>query len=281
MEKYVDLHTHSNKSDGSMTPKELVRHAKENGLYAIALTDHDTTDGVEEAVSEGKRIGIKVLPGIEISVKSETETHILGYSIDIYNKNLLDALSRVKKLRLERTKKSVERLNELGIKITYDDVKKWAGSDIACRAHIARAMCEMGYTKSIKEAFLSYLSSGKPAYVNMQYLTAEEGISLINNAGGKAFVAHLHLIKKDDDDLFLYLKELKEKGLWGIEGYYTDYTDDMQKKYIKMANDLGLKISGGTDFHGKMKPHISIGTGYGNMKIPCEIYENLKKDLNL
>ena len=277
MEKYVDLHTHSNISDGSMTPKELVNCAKKSGLAAIALTDHDSVAGVKEAMDEGKRIGLEVLSGIELSVQSTAETHILGYGIDIDNESLLLKLEDVKKLRAERIQKTVERLRELEFDITMEDVKKCSGGTIIGRAHIARAMTEKGYTTSIKEAFDLYLSSGKSAYINMQNLTAEEGIALINNADGKAFAAHLHLMKKEDNELFEYLKYLKSVGLCGIEGYYTDYTEEMQKKYMQMALDLNLEISGGTDFHGKMKPHITIGVGYGNLKIPYRIFEKLKK----
>ena len=277
MEKYIDLHTHSTKSDGSMTPKELVNHAKECGLSAIALTDHDSVGGVKEAADEGGKIGIEVVRGIEISVKSETETHILGYGIDIENKELNERLSEVRNLRCTRTLKSIEKLNEAGFDINLCDVEKYAGESITCRAHIARAMVGKGYVSSVSEAFDKYLSSGKCGYVNMQYLTPEEGISLINNAGGKAFAAHLHLMKKSDDELFEYLKYLKSIGLSGIEGYYTDYTKEMHEKYMGMAKKLDLAISGGSDFHGKMKPHIEIGKGRGNLKIPYSVLENIKK----
>lgn len=277
MEKYIDLHTHSNKSDGSMTPVELVRHAKEAGLSAISLTDHDCIDGVKEAVKEGERIGLEVVPGIEFSAKSETETHILGYYIDIKNKDILNALEEIKRVRVERTYETSRLLKEIGFDVSVEEVLKIAPGNIVGRAHFARIMMEKGYVSSVKEGFDLYLANGKPAYSDRQHLTASEAVKLITGAGGLAFAAHLHLMRKPDDELFLFIKELKENGLSGVEGYYTEYTPKMQEKYQNLAKSLGLLISGGTDFHAKMKPHISIGKGQGNLKIPYAVLENIKK----
>ncbi|HZJ75081.1 MAG TPA: PHP domain-containing protein [Clostridia bacterium] len=277
MEKYIDLHTHTNKSDGSMTPIELVHHAKEAGLSAISLTDHDCIDGVEEAVKEGERAGIEVVPGIEFSAKSETETHILGYYIDIKNKDMLNALEEIKQVRIERTYETSRLLKELGFDVSVEEVLKIAPGNIVGRAHFARIMMEKGYVSSVKEGFDLYLANGKPAYSDRQHLAAGEAVKLITGAGGLAFAAHLHLMRKPDDELFEFIKELKGSGLSGVEGYYTEYTPDMQEKYQNMAKSLGLLISGGTDFHAKMKPHISIGTGLGNLKIPYTVLENIKK----
>lgn len=277
MEKYIDLHTHSNKSDGSMTPVELVRHAKEAGLSAISLTDHDCIDGVKEAVKEGERIGLEVVPGIEFSAKSETETHILGYYIDIKNKDMLNALEEIKRVRVERTYETSRLLKEVGFDVSVEEVLKIAPGNIVGRAHFARIMMEKGYVSSVKEGFDLYLANGKPAYSDRQHLTASEAVKLITGAGGLAFAAHLHLMRKPDDELILFIKELKENGLSGVEGYYTEYTPEMQEKYQNLAKSLGLLISGGTDFHAKMKPHISIGKGQGNLKIPYTVLENIKK----
>lgn len=276
MRKYIDLHTHSVHSDGSMTPKELVNHAKANGLAAISLTDHDCISGVEEAVKEGKKVGIEVVPGIEFSVQSKTETHILGYYIDINSYALQNVLPEILRVRHERGMHTEENLKKQGINVSYDEALKLAPGGLVGRAHFARVMVEKGYCSSVKEAFDLYLSSGKKGFSSHQYLTDEDAIRVIKESGGVSFVAHLHLIRLSDDELFNYLKKLKKAGLDGIEGYYTDYTDDMHKKYVEMANELSLSISGGTDFHAKSKPHISIGTGLGNLKIPYEILEGIK-----
>ena len=276
MERYIDLHTHSLKSDGSMTPAEVVREAKRAGLTAIALSDHDTVDGIYEAMAEGEKIGVEVVPAIEFSVQSETETHILGYYIDIENPELKKVLTEVVDLRIERNYVTCQKLNELGFDITLEEVRALAPNNFVGRAHFARVLMDKGYTKSVKEGFDKYMSAGQYAYCEKQRLTAKEAIELIKKCGGLSFLAHPHLTQLNDDELRIFLEELKGYGLNGLEGYYTDYTPEMQEKYQSMAKEMGLMISGGTDFHAKMKPHISIGTGLGNMKIPYSVLENIK-----
>lgn len=278
MEKLIDLHTHSLKSDGSMTPAEVVREAKRAGLAAIALSDHDTVDGIREAVAEGEKIGVEVIPAIEFSVQSKTETHILGYFIDIENPDLLKTLKEVVDLRIERNYVTCQRLNELGFDITIEEVRALAPNNFVGRAHFARVLMDKGYTKSVKEGFDLYMTSGKYAYCEKQRLTARNAVELIGKCGGISFLAHPHLTKLGYDELKEFLKELKGFGLSGLEGYYTDYTPEMQEKYQAMAKELGLLISGGTDFHAAMKPHISIGTGLGNMKIPYSVLEAMKAE---
>lgn len=278
-ERYIDLHTHSVKSDGAMTPAEVVREAKKHGLSAIALSDHDSIDGVAEAMDEGKKIGIEVVPAIELSAECDTELHILGYYIDINNKKLLDTLAYAREVREQRQIETCKKLNELGFDVTMDEVRELAGTPVLCRAHFAKILTEKGYVESPKEAFLKYLDYGCYAYSNKQALTGEEAVQLIGQSGGMAFVAHLHLIKLPDEPLREFIKSLIPYGLDGIEGYYTDYTQEMQDKYQAIAKEFGLIISGGTDFHGEMKPHISIGTGLGNLKIPYSVLDGIKSEL--
>ena len=280
MEKHIDLHTHSLKSDGSMTPAEVVREAKKAGLAAIALSDHDTVDGLPEAIAEGEKIGVEVIPAIEFSVQSKTETHILGYFIDYNNPHLKQIIKEVVDLRIERNHVTTQRLNELGFDITLEEVRALAPNNFVGRAHFARVLMDKGYTQSVKEGFEKYMSVGKYAYCEKQRLTARDAVELIAECGGISFLAHPHLTKLPDDELKEFLAELKSYGLCGIEGYYTDYTPEMQAKYHALAEEMGLMISGGTDFHAAMKPHISIGTGTGNMKIPYSVLENIKKNLH-
>ena len=280
MEKYIDLHTHSLKSDGSMTPAEVVQEAKRAGLAAIALSDHDTVDGLEEAISEGEKIGVEVIPAIEFSVLSKTETHILGYFIDYNNEYLKQILKEVVDLRIERNHVTTQRLNELGFDITLEEVRALAPNNFVGRAHFARVLMDKGYIQSVKEGFEKYMSVGKYAYCEKQRLTARDAVEIIEKCGGISFLAHPHLTKLADDELKEFLLELKSYGLCGIEGYYTDYTPEMQEKYQSLAKELGLMISGGTDFHAKMKPHISIGTGLGNMKIPYSVLEEMKERIS-
>ena len=274
---YIDLHIHSHFSDGSMTPTELVSLAKKYGLKAIALTDHDTTDGVAEAVEAGKKYGVEIIPGIEFSVVSTGETHILGYGIDITNQELTSAINRAKELRLINNQRTAEALQKIGFDITVEDAKKLSPVGNMGRAHFAKLMEIKGYVKSVKDAFDLYLQKGKPAFNSLRLLEPEEAIRLIHVSGGKAFLAHLHLTKFKGEELENYVIKLKNAGLDGIEGYYTEYDEAMQKEYQALAKKHNLLISGGTDFHGTNKPHIKIGIGYGNLKIPYELIDKIKQ----
>ncbi len=276
--KRIDLHTHSIESDGAQTPAEVVRTAYDAGLSAMALSDHDTISGVAEAMAEGKRLGIEVIPAVELSAQSDTELHILGYFIDIENKPLREAMAYALEVRNQRQEDTCRKLNEQGFDITMDELREEAnGNAVLCRAHFAQIMVRKGYAPSVKEAFSKYLSVGCYAYSNRQAFTAPESVSLIRGAGGIAVAAHLHLIKMEDEPLKEYLKSLIPYGLDGVEGYYTDYTPDMETRYRKMASDLGLVISGGTDYHGANKPHIAIGKGKGELEIPYSVLDGLRE----
>ena len=276
--KRIDLHTHSLCSDGAQTPADVVRTASQAGLSAIALSDHDCIAGVQEAIDTGNSLGIEVIPAVELSAQSDTELHILGYFVDIHNKKLQDTMAYALQVRDERQEETCRKLNEQGFAITMEEAREEAhGNPVLCRAHFAQIMVRKGYAESVKDAFNRFLSVGCYAYSNRQALTAQEAVSLIRQAGGIAVAAHLHLIKKPDDELRQYLKELIPYGLDGVEGYYTDYTPDMEQRYRAMAKELGLVISGGTDYHGANKPHISIGKGKGNLEIPYSVLEGLRK----
>ena len=275
--KRIDLHTHSLCSDGAQTPADVVKTAKEAGLAAIALSDHDCITSVQEAIDTGKALGVEVIPAVELSAQSDTELHILGYFVDIQNKKLQDAMAYALQVRDERQEETCRKLNEQGFEITMDELREEAhGNPVLCRAHFAQIMVRKGYAESVKDAFNRYLSVGCYAYSNRQALTATEAVSLIREAGGIAVAAHLHLIKKPDDELREYLKSLIPYGLDGIEGYYTDYTPEMQERYQAMAKELGLVISGGTDYHGANKPHITIGKGKGDLEIPYSVLDGLR-----
>ena len=276
--KRIDLHTHSLCSDGAQTPADVVRTAHAAGLSAIALSDHDCIEGVQEAMDMGKQLGVEVIPAVELSAQSDTELHILGYFIDIQNKRLNDAMAYALQVRDERQEETCRKLNEQGFSITMEEARAEAhGNPVLCRAHFAQIMVRKGYAESVKEAFSKYLSVGCYAYSNRQALTGPEAVSIIREAGGIAVAAHLHLIKMEDEPLKEYLRGLIPYGLAGVEGYYTDYTPDMEQRYRAMAKDLGLVISGGTDYHGANKPHIAIGKGRGQLEIPYSVLEGLRQ----
>ena len=277
----IDLHTHSLHSDGAQTPTDVVKTAAAAGLSAIALSDHDCIEGVQEAMDAGNRLGVEVIPAVELSAQSDTELHILGYFIDINNKRLQDTMKYALQVRDERQEETCRKLREQGFDITMEEARAEAhGNPVLCRAHFAQIMVRKGYAESVKDAFNRFLSVGCYAYSNRQALTGPEAVSVIREAGGIAVAAHLHLIKMPDDELREYLKSLIPYGLDGVEGYYTDYTPDMEIRYRAMAEELGLVISGGTDYHGANKPHIAIGKGRGNLAIPYSVLDGLRQRHN-
>jgi len=272
----IDLHTHSTASDGSMGPAELVRHAIEMGLCAVALTDHDTIEGIGNALIEGRKNKFPVIPGVEISVDYKKEMHMLGYFSEQNYFKIGDILESLKKARNLRNDKTIEKLNELGFHITMDDVKKWAEGDIIGRPHIAKAMKEKGYTSSVEEAFIKYLAFGKPAFFKKEKLTPEEGIKEILKAGGVPVLAHPILLQLPEPEIDHLLKELVSYGLRGLEVYYVENIVSFTKSMLRLAKKHGLILTGGSDFHGAFKPRIKIGIGYGNLRVPNEILKDLQ-----
>lgn len=277
MDKYIDLHTHSTASDGSMSPTALVRHAAENGLAAIALTDHDTIGGVFEALEEGKRIGIEVVAGLEISVAFNPEMHILGYFFDERYLAIDNVLASLKRNREERNPKIVSKLNKLGYKISMEEVIEKALGEIIGRLHIANVLVEKGYAGNVEEAFDKFLLRGRPAFVEKDKLTPEEGINEITKAGGIPVLAHPVFLEMSFAQLDELLVRLKRAGLRGLEAYYTDNDESDTRNFLELADRNGLMVTGGSDFHGAYKNDIMIGKGYGNLIIPYELLDRLKK----
>ncbi len=276
MDGYIDLHTHSTCSDGTFTPAEVVKEAAKTGLRAIALTDHDTVDGLEEAIEAGKIYNLEVITGIEFSVVSDTEMHLLGLNFNLDCPEIRNILDEMIIQREKRNCKVVELLKNIGINITVDDILAEATSKVTGRSQIAKAMIKKGYVSTIKEAFDKYLSYGRPAFVERTTLSPEKAIEIIKNSGGKSSLAHLNQIGKSDDELYKILTHLKSAGLDAVEGYYTEYTHDMSLRYQRIAEDVGLKLTGGSDFHGKNKDGYNIGTGKGDLRIPYELLDKLK-----
>jgi len=276
MDKLIDLHTHSTASDGSMKPQELVRHAKRCGLAAIAITDHDTIDGIEEAVKEGLCLGVEVIPGLEISVDFNPEMHILGYFPGEAYLKIKNTLVSLKRNRDERNPKIINRLNELGFDISMEEVEKEAHGAITGRVHIAKVLADKGYVANVEEAFKKLLLSGRPAYFKKEKLTPGQGIREIICAGGAAVLAHPIYLHKDIEELDGIVYELKTAGLTGIEAYYVDNTPEETRDLLNLAGKHKLLVTGGSDFHGRFKPDIEIGIGRGNLNIPYGLLENLK-----
>ena len=268
--KFADLHIHTNFSDGVLTPKEVVELSVKNGLSCISITDHDTLDAIEPTLRQARLRDLEVITGIEMSSELDNrELHILGYFINQRSKDLLDKLSSLKQIRIERIYKMVEKLHSLGLKdIDAEEVIELSGRGTVGRAHLAMIMKKKGYVDSISEAFFKLIGDKGPAYVGRFRFHPKEAIDLIHKAGGISVVAHPHsLINEGLIDKFVGY------GLKGIEVYYPDYTKSQIEHYTELANKFGLLITGGSDSHGSIKKNTFIG----KVKIPYELVEQLKK----
>ncbi|OXM85870.1 PHP domain-containing protein [Paenibacillus rigui] len=268
--QYADLHTHTLASDGTQPPTENVRLALAAGLGAVAITDHDTVAGIEEALKAGETMGITVVPGVEIStVAGGTDIHVLGYFIDYRSTQLLDRLEELRRTRDRRNELILERLNELGLQLTMDDViaslkvSKKADETIG-RPHIADALVRKGYVGSMSEAFDRYLGKDGAAYVNPPRIEPQTAVQWIREAGGVPVLAHPGLY--DQDGL---IAELAEQGLAGLEVYHSDHTPEQEAHYLAIAERLGLIVTAGSDFHGERNGvvfHAPIGARKVEMK---------------
>ena len=247
MKDRADLHIHTIASDGALTPAQVVEAAYSIGLGAIAITDHDTVDGIDEALSAGKRLGVEIIPGIEISTiygSGDVEAHILGYFIDHKDPELLSHLHILKSARLDRAKRMVELLNKVGVAVSYDRVLEIARGGAVGRPHVAKAIREIGAASSMDAAFGRFLVPGCPAFVPRYKLTPIEAVQIIRKAGGVACCAHVAKLKRDE-----LVVDLIEHGLAAIEVYHPDHNSVGMKFYEKFAKKRDLIATGGSDAH--------------------------------
>ena len=276
MMKYIDLHTHSTASDGALSPSLVVQAAKEAGLCAIALTDHDTVDGVSEAVSAGEALGVRVIPGVEMSADFKTEMHILGYNVDIRSPEFCAYMEKMREFRRYRNEQTAILLQNAGIDVSLDEAKAVAGGDTVGRVHFAMVMVEKGYSPSVKDAFSDWLSVGKAGYFRKQKYSPEEVISIIRNAGGVAVLAHPKLLAIAIGEYDALFARLKSIGLSGVECLYNSHTDEERDFFLALSDKHELIPTGGSDFHGKNKPHVKIGKVYGDNDIPYSVLDALE-----
>lgn len=277
--EYIDLHVHTNASDGSLSPKELVDYAISKNLYAIAITDHDTIAGVEEAINYSNLINstinkLKVIPGVELSAAyNGQDIHILGLNIDYNNQYFKDKLIEFRNLRNARNEKMLKLLRAAGFDFSDEMISNRFGNSVITRAHYAILMVERGYVKDKDTAFKKYLNKDCPCYVPRTMISVEDAVKLITTASGKPILAHPYLYKLSETELDELVCKLKNAGLLGIEAIYSTHSKEDQEKLILLAKKYNLNITGGSDFHGTAKPNLDLGTGYGNLKIPKEILE--------
>ncbi|MGC4377115.1 PHP domain-containing protein [Fictibacillus sp. Mic-4] len=271
----ADLHTHTTASDGMNSPGENVKMAVEKGLKAIAITDHDTASGIEEALAEAKKHpGFECVPGIEIStLYNGQDIHVLGYYINHLDQSFLSKLDQLRNVRNERNHMIIEKLNKLGIPITLDEVaeKRKAKEGNIGRPHIAEVLMEKGIVSSLKEAFDVYLGKGKLAYATPKRISPEEAVKMIIKAGGVPVLAHPGLY--DEDEL---IPQLVNVGLQGLEVYHSDHSDEQEEHYKKLADNYRLLPTAGSDFHG-IRNGVVFHGDIGNRTISFEAVLRLKE----
>ncbi len=277
----IDLHMHSTFSDGSLSPEALVELGASAGLTAMTLTDHDTTGGVERFLAAAASKGIRSVSGIELSVDVPgVVVHILAYGCDPGNVALNEALARVRDGRHRRNVEILSKLSKLGCPIAWDDILKLAGEEgLVARPHFAQVLIKKGYVRSKQDAFDRYLAKGAAAYSERYRLLPEDAIRLIAEAGGIASLAHPALCGLTSTDLHALVARLAAAGLAGIEVYYTGHGDAQVLEFLGTAQEFGLIATGGSDFHGEMSPNIQIGSAYGSLCVPDELFDGLLKRL--
>ena len=278
----IDLHIHTTASDGTFTPSEIVAHAVKLKLKAIAITDHDTLAGSSEALNSSIPTALEFLTGVEISAAPPPfyhhagSFHLLGYSINLANSELNQTLEKLQLARKNRNPEIINRLNDLGISISLDEVREEAGNVQLGRPHIAQMMIRKGVVSSIDEAFDQFLGTDKPAYVDKFRVNCSKAINAILGAGGIPVLAHPGLLEFESehqlDDL---IGRLKQMGVQGVEVYYPQHTADQTRLFAELARRHALLMTGGTDFHGSIHPDIEMGSGKGNLSISYDLYQKL------
>lgn len=279
MQDHIDLHTHSTASDGSYLPAEVVRLAKEAGLKAMALTDHDTTDGLDEALAAGAELGVEVIPGVEISTRHVGDSmHILGYFLDFHSGGKLEErLAVLKQARKDRNPKIIAKLNALGIPITMEQVERASGGGQVGRPHIARVLLERGYVRTMQQAFDIYLKNGGKAYVAKFRFPPPEALEMIREAGGVPVLAHPFTLGLGSPGALRdLLRDLQALGLAGIEVFYAEHSPEQEALYFKLAQELGLLVTGGSDFHGDNKPEVTLGNIRSRDRLTYDLVTALK-----
>lgn len=281
--KSIDLHVHSTVSDGTLTPEEIALYAQSKGLSAIALTDHDTISGIDACQQKGLEVGVIVVPGIELSADYYVkEVHVLGYYIDHHSPVLIKKLDALVKARQKRNEVMLEKLADAGCSITWEELTQdLKPNTVLTRAHFAKALLKKGYIQDRKEAFSRYIGDGCPCFVPKARFTVKECIDLIHDAGGLAVLAHPMLYGYSQAEVTQILRSLKQEGLDGVECLYSTHKKDETSHLLQVCLNLKLFPTGGSDFHGENKPLLDLGSGYGELQVPFEVLEAMRKHLGL
>ena len=281
----IDLHAHTTASDGSFSPAALVQQAHALGLAALAVTDHDTIGGLAEAASAARKLGLDFLPGVELSVEDAGgRFHLLGYGFDPSFPELADKLVELRRGRAARNAQMAEKMAALGLPVTMDDVRdaaqKHGGeAEVIARPHFAQALINKGVVSSTQEAFDKYLASGKPLYQAKEVLTPADAIALLHRAGGVAVMAHPGLVPLSEPALEARVATLRGLGLDGIEALYSQHSPADTERFLLLAQQNGLFVTGGSDFHGTPKPHVPLGVVFEGKPAPYALLQALRTQL--
>ncbi len=272
----IDLPTHSTASDGTDAPAELVRLAARAGLRAVALTAHDTVDGLDEAAAAGERYGIEVVRGVELSAQSSAgPVHILGLWLPQRPETLSALIKRVRSARERRNRAVSELLAGLGAPGTYDEAAALSGGTLG-RPHFAQVLVRRGLAAGFEDAFATFLGAGGRAYVPKDKVSAAEALAALRADGATPVLAHPCLLRLGGDALRGLLAELRDQGLEAVEAYYPEHADWQVSLFVRLAGDLGLAVTGGSDYHGAVKPGLRLGTGRGSLYVPDSLLDDLK-----
>lgn len=277
---YIDLHVHSNASDGTLSPSQVVKEAKKAGLSAIALTDHDTTAGIEEAVHAGETLGIRVIPGVELScVYQGKEIHILGLFVNYQDASFVRELNQLLSVRRWRNEEMLRRFQADNFDITMEDLMAGNPDTVITRAHFARALKEKGYASSMADAFQTYLQYGGKYCLKKELITPEHAMKVLTDNHAFPALAHPVQYKLEWEALDTLIASLTKLGLMGLEVYHSSQSPAQSRTLRSIARKYSLLPTGGSDFHGSNKPDISIGTGRGGLHISHLLLEDIEKRL--
>lgn len=266
--RYIDLHIHTTYSDGTFTPVQVVEKAAAAGLVAVGIADHDSTLGIEEAMSAAAGKEIEVVPAVELSCTAhELDIHVLGYFVDYNDAALLEVLSRIREERFERAVKMVKKLKGMGVDLSMADVEHLAGGGAVGRPHIAEVLLKNGYVNNFGEAFVRYIGYHSPAYVPKMEMSPGEAFGLVKSVGGIPVFAHPGTVGRDE-----IIPEFVKQGLEGIEVWHSKHDPSTARRLAKIARSYGLLMTGGSDCHGERQD----GPLLGKVKIPYRILEELK-----
>ena len=272
----IDLHIHTTASDGSDSPSGVVLLAVSAGLKAIAITDHDTTSGYEEARNAAEGFPIEVIPGIEISTRYQGAVHILGYYVNRHHKGLRAELERIVQERDSRNEGICSLMRADGLPVDYSEMKNRFGEVIG-RPHFARLLVELGLAADVQDAFRRYVEKGRRYYLPRHFLSIERSVEIIRLAGGVPVLAHPFQYRLQDSQLRELIEYCMQWGLSGIECFYSGYSDRQTSYLLQLAADYHLAVTGGSDYHGTPKPQIRMGTGTGNLEVPYSLIPALKQ----